>query len=70
MTALADEPVYTLRQVGKMLQVSDKTALKLFENATGTIVIESPETMHKRRYRTFRVPRHVYERVVRSLSNR
>lgn len=51
-----------------MLKVERKTALKLFENATGTIVIESPETMHKRRYRTIRVPRSVYERVVRSIS--
>ncbi len=34
------------------------------------IVLNRPEKMHKRRYRSIRIPRAVYERVVRRLSIR
>jgi len=58
----------TCREIAAKLKVSRQTAMRLFERERGVIVIGSPETMHKRQYRVLRVPREVYERVVRSLS--
>jgi hypothetical protein len=34
----------------------------------GVLIVTRPETVRKRRYRSIRIPRAVYERVVRRLS--
>lgn len=46
---------------------SRRTLLRWFENEPGVmLVLDNPETMHKRRYRTFRIPRDLFHRVVRA----
>lgn len=41
---------------------------RLFENETGVLILRRLETMHKRQYRSIRIPRIVYERAVERLS--
>jgi hypothetical protein len=62
------EQMLTLREIAKAMQLSFGTVQSLFEKQPGVVVIDRPEQLHKRKYRTFRVPRHVCERVVRRLS--
>jgi len=61
---------YTAAEVGVMMGLHRTTATRLFENEPGVILITRPETNSKRRYRTLRIPHHVYERVIRRLSVR
>lgn len=48
--------------------LSKSTIIRLFEKEPGTLIIERPETMHKQRHRTIRIPRAVFERVLRRLT--
>lgn len=56
-------PPYTVAEVAHMLRLSAQTVTRLFEKEPGVIIVECPETLHKRAYRTIRIPRAVYERV-------
>ena len=57
---------YTVGQVSKMMGLSARVVIRLFENEKGVLIYEVPNVLRKRRgYRTIRIPRHVYERVVR-----
>jgi hypothetical protein len=48
---------------------SRRTLLRWFENEPGVVLLlGNPETMHKRRYRTFRIPRAVFHRVITARS--
>lgn len=62
--------VYTVAELAAMTGLSRSTITRMFESETGVIVLERPETMHKRRYRTIRIPRHVYQRVIGKLTIR
>lgn len=62
--------VYTVREVAAMTGFSRSTITKMFESEPGVIVISRPEQMHKQRYRSIRIPRAVYERVLRRITNR
>lgn len=58
-------PLLSVTQIVQMTGRSRRTILRWFENEAGVIELsDRPETLHKRRYRTFRIPRHVYERVI------
>jgi hypothetical protein len=46
------------------------TVTRLFEKERGVIILDSPERMHKRGYRSIRIPRAVYERVIGRLTVR
>ena len=59
---------YTVGEVADLTGFSRQTVTRLFEKEEGVLVIERPETMHKRGYRNIRIPRHVYERVIRKVS--
>jgi hypothetical protein len=48
--------------------LSRRTVIRLFEKQTGVISLIRPETMHKRRYRSLRIPRAVYDRVLTGLT--
>jgi hypothetical protein len=55
----------TVPQIAAMTGRSRRTIIRWFENEPGAVVIlDSPETLHKRRYRTLRIPRAVFERVI------
>ncbi len=60
---------YTVGEVAALTGLSARTVTKLFENERGVIVYESDNVLYKkRRYRTIKIPRHVYERVLRRLA--
>jgi hypothetical protein len=55
---------YTVVEVAAMMGFHRDTITALFEKEPGVIVIERPGKMNKRRYRSIRIPQHVYERVL------
>ena len=57
---------YTVAEVAKMLHFSPQFITQMFENEPGVLIVE--RQAKKRNYRTIRIPRHVYERVVRKLT--
>jgi AcrR family transcriptional regulator len=62
------EEVYTVREVAAMTGYSRQTVTRLFQNERGVLVIERAEQMNKRRYRSIRISRVVYERVLEKLA--
>jgi hypothetical protein len=61
---------YTVSEVAELIGFSRSTVTKLFENERGVIVLARPEKLHKRGYRTIRIPHVVYERVIGRLTVR
>lgn len=61
---------YSVGEVAKLTGLSRQTITSLFENEPGVLVINRPEEKHKRRYRTIRIPRSVYERVLYRITNK
>lgn len=68
--SLLDKPAFTVDEVAVLMGLSRWTVTRLFEKEKGVIILERPESMHKRRYRSLRIPRLVYERVIGKLANR
>jgi hypothetical protein len=66
--AMGSKQVYTVKEVCRLMGFSHPTVTKLFENERGVIVLQRPEKMHKRPYRSLRIPHPVYERVLRSMT--
>lgn len=67
---MQDKFAYTLPEVAKLTGFSVPTVTRMFENEKGVLILERPEAKHKRRYRSIRIPRAVYERVIRRISVR
>jgi hypothetical protein len=65
---MMDKPAYTVREVAALTGFSRQTVTRLFENEAGVLAIKRPEEMHKRSYRSIRIPRAVYERIVRRIA--
>jgi len=65
---MTEKLVYTVAEVAAMMGLSRSTVTRLFEREPGVIILKRPELMHKRRYRSIRIPCAVYERVVRRLT--
>ncbi len=66
----ADCP-YTVAEVATMTGFSRQTVTRMFEGVPGVLVLARPEMMHKRGYRSIRIPRLVlYERLVGRLTVR
>lgn len=61
---------YTVREVATLTGLSPQTITRMFESEPGVLVMSRPEEKHKRRYRSIRIPRAVYERVIRGLEVR
>ncbi len=55
-------------EVALLTGFSRDTITRLFQNEPGVLMIARPTTNRKRRYRSIRIPRAVYERVVRRLT--
>lgn len=62
---LKEKLAYTVDEVAEMMGFHRDTVVKLFENEPGVIILNRPTKMNKRRYRSIRIPRAVYERVRR-----
>ena len=59
----------TVPQIAALTGRSRRTIIRWFEDEPGVVllsVFDHPETLHKRRYRTLRVPQAVFERVMRA----
>jgi hypothetical protein len=66
---LRPEPhTFSVLEVAALMGLSRQTVTRLFEKEQGVIVLDRKRRMHKRGYRTLRIPRYVYERVVHRLS--
>jgi transcriptional regulator GlxA family with amidase domain len=70
MPSLLDKAALSVDDVAGLTGFSRRTVIRIFEAERGVIVLPRPETMHKRRYRSLRIPRAVYERVIGRLSVR
>ena len=65
MTAEFETPL-TVSEVSKLMGLSARVITKLFETEPGVIVYEVPNPRRKRKhYRSIRIPRRVFERVMR-----
>ena len=59
---------YTVKEVAVLTAFSERTVIKMFENEKGVLVYEVPRLRKRASYRTIRISRHVYERVIRRIS--
>jgi hypothetical protein len=66
---MKDKQTYTVAEAAELTGLSRQTITRMFENEAGVIVLERAETMHKRRHRSIRIPRAVYERVIKKVTN-
>ena len=62
------QEVYTVAEVAELTGFSRSTVTRMFEREKGVLILARPESLHKRSYRSIRIPRAVYERVVRRLA--
>ena len=65
---MGDREVYTVAEVAELTGFSVGTITRMFEREKGVLILKRPESMHKRRYRSIRIPRSVYERVIGGLT--
>ena len=59
----------SIEQAAKESGWSRRTVTRLFENEPDVLIINRPETLHNRAHRSIRIPRKVYDRVMRKLAN-
>ena len=64
MPSILEKPALTVAEAATLTGFSVPTITRLFQSAPGVIVIARPSKMNKRRYRSIRIPRAVYERVI------
>jgi hypothetical protein len=69
-STLSDKPAFTVAEVAALTGFSRQTVTRMFENESGVIILKRPKRPHKRPYRSIRVPRAVYERVIARLTAR
>jgi transcriptional regulator GlxA family with amidase domain len=68
MSSILEKPALSVDDVAELMGLSRRSIIRLFEKERGVLILGRPETMHKRRYRSLRIPRAVYERVIGRLS--
>lgn len=66
--AVPEKPAYTVAEVAALTGLSARTVIRQFEHEKGVIILKRPESLHKRGYRSIRIPRAVYERVLRKIT--
>jgi hypothetical protein len=62
--ALVEKPALTVAEVALLTGFSSRTVIRIFEREAGVLIVARPTAMNKRRYRSIRIPRPVYERVI------
>jgi transcriptional regulator GlxA family with amidase domain len=70
MSSILEKPALSVDDVAELMGLSRRSIIRLFEKERGVLILGRPETMHKRRYRSLRIPRAVYERVIGRLAVR
>ncbi len=63
----ATKATLTVNDAAALSGFSRNTNIRMFSSEKGVLILSRPEKMHKRKYRTMRIPRHVYERVISRL---
>lgn len=63
-----EKTALTVDEVATLTGLSRTTVIRLFEKEKGVLILSRPESLHKRKYRSLRIPRAVYERVVTRLT--
>lgn len=63
MTTSMMEPHFQVVDLAKLWGFSEKTLRKWFEEEPGVLIEDRPERMHKRGYRSMRIPQSVAIRV-------
>jgi hypothetical protein len=65
-----DKPAtpYTVQEAAALTGFSADTITRMFQQEPGVLVLDRTTTMSKRRYRSIRIPRAVFERVVRRIT--
>lgn len=61
---MKEKEAYTVNEVAALTGFSRSTAIRLFEHERGVLILGRPESKHKRSYRSIRIPRAIYERVI------
>jgi hypothetical protein len=62
------EQHYTPEEIAERWRVSGNTVRRTFRNEPGVLLIDRPEQLHKRGYKTMRIPASVVDRVHRKLA--
>lgn len=65
---MTEKAAYTVAEVAAMTGLSRQTVTRMFENERDVLILRRPESLHKRPYRSIRIPRAVYERVIGKLT--
>lgn len=65
---MTEKEIYTVAEVAAKMGFSESTIIRMFEKEPGVLIVERPRTRTKQRYRSIRIPRHVYERVLRKIT--
>jgi hypothetical protein len=66
---LASERHYSVIEIARLWALSEKTVRRIFESEPGVMHWGTEESLHKRAYRTLRVPETVLHRVHRKLAS-
>lgn len=66
----AAEQHETVAELARRWGWSPKTVVRVFEDEPGVLVLDRPETGHKRGYRTLTIPASVAERVHRRMERK
>lgn len=64
----SEKAAFTVDEIAALTGFHRDTITKMFEGEPGVLILERPGKMNKRRYRSIRIPAHIYERVVRRMS--
>lgn len=65
---LLDKPALTVAEVGRLMGLSRQTVTRMFQHERGVLIVGCSEKLHKSKYRSIRIPRAVYERVIGRIS--
>ena len=63
-----DNTPYTVADVARLTGFSPQMVTRLFENEKGVLVFQVDRPRKRATYRTIRIPRSVYARVIRKIS--
>ena len=69
VTEVLSAHYYSAREIAELLNLSQDSVRKLFQNEPGVLVLGDQSSKYKRRYTTLRVPDSVLRRVLRRMSN-
>jgi hypothetical protein len=58
---------YTVAEVAQLTGFSRQTVIRMFEHEPGVLIVEPAEKLRNRGYRSLRIPRRAYERVIEKI---